>query len=163
LRPAVKSGWLRSKQVRREYPEAPIVGVAAVVIQDNQVLLVRRGREPLKGKWSLPGGALELGESLEEGVVREVFEECCVNVHPIAVVEVFDKITRGADGRIQYHYVLIDFLCGCAGGTVQCASDAEEARWVRREQLNSHSSYELEPFTVTVIEKAFRMAAEAGL
>lgn len=149
--------------MRREYPEAPIVGVGAVVIQDDQVLLVRRGEEPLKGRWSLPGGALELGESLEEAVVREVLEECCVNVHPIAVVEVFDKITRGADGRIQYHYVLVDFLCRCVGGTVQCASDAADARWVRREQLNSHSSYELEPFTVTVIEKAFRMAADAVL
>jgi 8-oxo-dGTP diphosphatase len=149
--------------VRREYPEAPVVGVGAVVLQGNQVLLVRRGKEPLKGRWSLPGGALELGESLEEGVVREVLEECCLNVDPVAVVEVFDKITRGADGKIQYHYVLIDFLCKCAGGSPRCASDAEDARWVEREQLNSHSSYNLEPFTVTVIEKAFRMAAEAAL
>jgi 8-oxo-dGTP diphosphatase len=147
--------------VRREYPDAPIVGVGAVVIEDDKVLLVRRGQEPLKGKWSLPGGVLELGETLEQGVIRELHEECGLNVLPTSIVEVFDKITRDADGRIEYHYVLIDFLCKPAGGSLRCASDADDARWVGREQLNSHSSYNLEPFTVMVIEKGFRLAAES--
>ncbi len=144
----------------REFPEAPIVGVGAVVIDAGKILLVRRGHEPLKGRWSLPGGALELGETLEQGVIREVLEESGLQVRPAAMIEVFDRITRDeASGRIRYHYVLVDFLCKVTGGTVCCASDAEEARWVERRQLTSHGVYELEPFTVAVIEKAFRIAA----
>ena len=149
--------------VIREFPSAPIVGVGAVVIDGNKVLLVRRGQEPLKGRWSLPGGALELGETLEQGIVREVLEECGLHVQPTAIVKVFDRITREeSSGRIQYHYVLVDFVCRLIGGTIFGASDADEARWVEREQLNSHSAYNLEPFTVTVIEKAFAMAAGRG-
>ena len=144
----------------REFPQAPIVGVGAVVIDAARVLLVRRAHEPLKGRWSLPGGALELGETLEQGVIREVLEESGLEVHPTAMVEVFDRITRDeASGRIRYHYVLVDFLCELIRGTICCASDAEDARWVEREQLTSHGAYELEPFTVAVIEKAFRIAA----
>ncbi len=143
----------------REFPKAPVVGVGAVVIDDGKALLVRRGHEPLKGRWSLPGGALELGETLEQGVIREVLEESGLHVRPAAIVEVFDRITRDqGSGRIRYHYVLVDFLCEVTGGTICCASDAVDARWVEPEQLTAHGAYELEPFTVTVIEKAFRMA-----
>jgi 8-oxo-dGTP diphosphatase len=144
--------------LRREYPEAPIVGVGAVVIDGAKVLLVRRGHEPLKGEWSLPGGALELGETLQQGVVREVLEETGLIVVPAAIVEVFDRITRDeATGRVQYHYVLVDFVCRVAGGTVCGGSDAEEARWVAREELQAPDRYRLAPFTLQVIEKAFRM------
>ena len=144
----------------REFPQAPIVGVGALVIDGGRMLLVRRGHEPLKGRWSLPGGVLELGETLEQGVMREVLEETGLQVRPVAMVEVLDRITRDqASGRIRYHYVLVDFLCELAGGTICCASDAEDARWVEREQLTSHGAYQLEAFTVTVIEKAFRIAA----
>ncbi len=144
--------------MRREYPEAPIVGVGAVVIDGAKVLLVRRGHEPLKGEWSLPGGALELGETLQQGVVREVLEETGLVVVPAAIVEVFDRITRDEEtGRVQYHYVLVDFVCRVAGGTLGGASDAEEARWVERQELQGHDGYRVAPFTVQVIEKAFRL------
>jgi 8-oxo-dGTP diphosphatase len=142
---------------RREYPEAPIVGVGAVVLEGNRVLLVRRGQEPLKGEWSIPGGGLDLGETLESGVRREVVEETGLEVETRTIVEVLDKIVLDESG-VRYHYVLIDFLCVAVGGTLKAASDAADARWVAREELNSHSIYRLAPVTVAVIEKAFGMA-----
>jgi len=145
--------------LRREYPEAPIVGVGAVVIDGEKVLLVRRGHEPLKGEWSLPGGALELGETLQQGVVREVLEETGLTVVPTAIVEVFDRITQEeVSGRIRYHYVLVDFVCRVTGGMLHGGSDAEEARWVVREEMHQQGDYRVAPFTVEVIEKAFRLA-----
>ncbi len=147
--------------MRREYPEAPIVGVGAVVIDGTRVLLVRRGQEPLKGEWSLPGGALELGETLQQGVVREVLEETGLEVVPGSIVEVFDRITQDeATGRVRYHYVLVDFVCRVAGGTLLGASDAEEARWVERDELEAPGEYRVAPFTVQVIEKAFRVLSD---
>ena len=141
--------------MRREYPEAPIVGVGAVVIDGGRVLLVRRGQEPLKGEWSLPGGALELGETLQQGVVREVLEETGLTVVPAGIVEILDRITHDeASGQIRYHYVLIDFICRVAGGTLRGASDVDDARWVPRDALHD---YELAPVTVNVIEKALRL------
>jgi 8-oxo-dGTP diphosphatase len=145
--------------LRREYPEAPIVGVGAVVIDGERVLLVRRGHEPLKGEWSLPGGALELGETLQQGIVREVLEETGLTVVPTAIVEVFDRITQEeVSGRIRYHYVLVDFVCQVTGGTLRGGSDAEEARWVLREEMHQQGDYRVAPFTVEVIDKAFRLA-----
>jgi 8-oxo-dGTP diphosphatase len=142
--------------VRREYPEAPIVGVGAVVIDGTKVLLVRRGQEPLKGEWSLPGGALELGETLQQGVVREVLEETGLIVVPGGIIEILDRIVPDeVSGRVRYHYVLIDFVCHVTGGTLCSASDAEEVRWVERDQLQS--GYRLAPVTLVVIEKAFRL------
>jgi len=94
----------------REYPDAPVAGVGAVVLRAGKVLLVRRGTAPLLGRWSLPGGVLELGETLTEGIVREVLEETSLRITPLAVVESFDRIHRDAEGRVQFHYVLIDFL-----------------------------------------------------
>ena len=152
--------------MRREYPEAPIVGVGAVVIDGTKVLLVRRGQEPLKGEWSLPGGALELGETLQQGVVREVLEETGLIVVPGGIIEILDRIildrivqdeTSAQDegsGRVRYHYVLIDFVCHVTGGILCPATDAEEARWVERDQLRN--GFRLAPVTVAVIEKAFR-------
>ena len=143
--------------MRREYPEAPIVGVGAVVIDGTKVLLVRRGNEPLKGEWSLPGGAVELGETLQQGVVREVLEETGLVVVPAGIVEVLDRITQdevlqdGASGRVRYHYVLVDFVCRVTGGALREGSDADEVRWVAHEELGE---YHLAPITVRVIEKA---------
>jgi 8-oxo-dGTP diphosphatase len=146
--------------LRREFPEAPIVGVGAVVIDAEKVLLVRRGNEPLKGEWSLPGGALELGETLQQGVVREVLEETGLTVVPAGIVEVFDRITQDdASGRIRYHYVLVDFVCRMTSGTLRGGSDAEEARWVVRKELHSQGEYRLSPFTLQVIEKAFALSS----
>jgi 8-oxo-dGTP diphosphatase len=149
--------------LRREYPDAPIIGVGAVVIDGGKVLLVRRGQEPLKGEWSLPGGALELGETLEQGVVREVLEETGLTVVPAGIVEVLDRIsTEELSGRIRYHYVLVDFLCHVAGGALRSGSDADEARWVVQEEWQQNE-YRLAPLTVQVIEKAFRLELASGL
>jgi 8-oxo-dGTP diphosphatase len=145
--------------VRREFPEAPIVGVGAVVIDGTKVLLVRRGHEPLKGEWSLPGGALELGETLQQGVAREVLEETGLIVVTMGIVEVLDRITQDpATDRIRYHYVLVDFVCRVTGGSLASASDADEARWIEREQLHE---FRLAPVTVAVIEKAFEVGEKA--
>ena len=115
--------------MRREFSEAPIVGVGAVVIDGTKVLLVRRGQEPLKGQWSLPGGALELGETLQQGVAREVLEETGLVVVPEGIVEVLDRIRQDPEtGRVRYHYVLVDFVCRVTGGSLVWASDADEAR-----------------------------------
>jgi 8-oxo-dGTP diphosphatase len=148
--------------LRREYPEAPIIGVGAVVIDGGKVLLVRRGQEPLKGEWSLPGGALELGETLQQGVVREVLEETGLTVVPDGIVEVLDRISLDElSGRIRYHYVLVDFLCHVADGRLR--SDAEEARWVVQEDWQEQGEYRLAPLTVQVIEKAFRLGLASDL
>lgn len=144
--------------MRREYPAAPIVGVGAVIVHQGRVLLIERANEPLKGEWSLPGGALELGETLEEGVVREVGEETGLRVEPLAVAEVFDRISRDDAGRVRYHFVLVDFLCHLSDGqsadAVQCASDAVRARWVQPDELDG-----VRDFTVKVIRKALAMDA----
>jgi ADP-ribose pyrophosphatase YjhB (NUDIX family) len=137
----------------REYPDGPIVGVGAVVLDGERVLVVQRGQPPLKGQWSLPGGALELGETLEEGIRREVLEETGLIVEPLAVVEVLDRISRDVEGRVQYHYVLVDYLCRVTGGDLACATDAADARWAEVGDLGS-----VAPFTVAVIRKGFEMA-----
>jgi 8-oxo-dGTP diphosphatase len=137
----------------REYPERPIVGVGAIVLDGDRVLLVQRGQAPLKGEWSLPGGALELGETLDEGIRREVLEETGLVVEPVTVVEVLDRISRDSEGRVQYHYVLVDFLCRVAGGNLACATDAADVRWAGVDDLAA-----VAPFTVGVIRKAFEIA-----
>jgi 8-oxo-dGTP diphosphatase len=149
------------KAIQREFPESPIVGVGAVVVDRGRVLLVRRGKEPLKGKWSLPGGMLELGESLTEGVVREVTEETGLIVEVLELVELLDRVHResGAEGeRVRYHYVIADYLCRVAGGTLQADSDADAVRWVERAEWNSHSALALDPITVRVIEAGWQRA-----
>jgi mutator protein MutT len=145
--------------MRREYPEAPVVGVGAIVIEESRVLLVQRGQEPLKGEWSLPGGALELGETLEAAIRREVVEETGLHVEIVQLVELLDKIVHDQQGAVRFHYVLADFLCRVTGGTLRCASDAADVRWVTHQELNSHGRYNIAPFTLAVIEKAFRLAS----
>jgi 8-oxo-dGTP diphosphatase len=145
--------------IQREYPECPLVGVGAVVVEAGRVLLVRRGREPLKGQWSLPGGMLEVGESLTEGVAREVQEETGLIVEPVELIELLDRIHRDGQ-RIRYHYVIADYLCRVTGGALKAASDADETRWVERTEWNSHSALKLDPITVRVIEAGWQRAAK---
>jgi mutator protein MutT len=119
----------------RSYPDRPIVGVGAVVIQDGKVLLVRRAAEPLRGEWSLPGGMLELGETLRQGVEREVLEETGLRVVAKEVLDAFDSIFPDAEGRAQFHYVLVDFLCELRGGDLRTGGDAAEALWASVDEL----------------------------
>lgn len=143
----------------REYPKAPIAGVAGVVVHGTDVLLIRRGREPLSGAWSLPGGALELGETTAEGVVREVFEETGVRVRPVAIITTLDRIVRDEQQRVRFHYVLVEWLCIVEGDAAPlcCGDDAMEARWVPRDEIISEA-YELGETTLGVIERALRLA-----
>jgi ADP-ribose pyrophosphatase YjhB (NUDIX family) len=120
----------------REYPEHPIVGVAAVVLRGDYVLLVQRGREPARGLWGLPGGALELGEALVEGVRREVLEECGVTIEVGPLVGVFEPKQRDANGRLRFHYVVLDYLATYTGGALLAADDAADARWIRLAELD---------------------------
>ncbi len=137
----------------REYPEFPIVGVGAVILHEDRVLLVKRGQAPLEGEWSLPGGVLELGESLEAGLRREIFEETALVVEPLSVLEVCDHVSRDAAGRVRFHYVIIDYLCRVTGGSLACATDVAEARWASRNELSP-----VAPFTREVIGKGFAAA-----
>ena len=143
--------------MQREFPSAPLMGVGAVVVDRERVLLVRRGTEPLKGRWSLPGGLLELGESLADGVVREVKEETGLVVEVVELVELLDRIHREGE-RIRYHYVIADYLCRVAGGSLQAASDADAVRWAEREEWNNNNALRLDPVTVRVMEKGWQRA-----
>jgi len=138
----------------REFPSQPVVGVGAVILDGDRVLLVKRGHEPLKGQWSLPGGTVELGETLEKALVREVREETGLEITIGPVVEVFDRIDRASDERITYHYVIVDFACAPAGGSLAHASDADDARWV---SLSDLRVYELTEKATTVIQKALEL------
>ena len=139
--------------MKREYPKHPIVGVGGIVIDRGRALLIRRGKEPLKGEWSIPGGMLELGEEIAAGVRRELKEETGLDVEPLECILVFDRIAR--DGaRVKYHYVILDYLCRKKGGRLRPASDVVDARWVRREDL---PEYHLTELANTIILHAFEM------
>jgi 8-oxo-dGTP diphosphatase len=137
----------------REYPDNPLVGVGAVIVQDNRVLLIRRGQAPLLGEWSLPGGVLECGETLREAVVREVREETGLTVETGEMLGVYERIIRSEDRRVRYHYVLIDFLCRPVSGDLKAASDAADVRWFGCEELRSLN---LPRDTQEVIGRGFR-------
>jgi 8-oxo-dGTP diphosphatase len=121
--------------MNRSYPEHPIVGVGAVIVAGDRALLVRRASEPLSGEWSVPGGMLELGETLRDGVRREVLEETGLVVEPGEVLDIFDSIFTDGEGRTQYHYVLIDYLCRPVSSEAMAGSDVSEVRWVSETDL----------------------------
>jgi 8-oxo-dGTP diphosphatase len=148
-------------RIEREFPKAPLVGVGAVVVEEGRVLLVRRGNEPLKGQWTLPGGMLDVGEPLAQGVAREVREETGLDVEVGELVELLDRIHRDGE-RVRYHYVIADYLCRVTGGELRAASDAAAVRWVERAEWNSHSALVLDPVTVRVIEKGWQMSVRNG-
>jgi 8-oxo-dGTP diphosphatase len=137
----------------RRYPKHPLVGVGAILLRRDRILMAERGKEPLKGWWSLPGGALETGESLAEAVRREVLEETGLEIRPLGVLEIFERIMRDAGGRAEYHYVLIDYVCRVTGGILRAGDDAARVEWVRRADL---SKLQITEGTLGVIEKAFR-------
>jgi len=138
----------------RDFPSQPVVGVGAVILDGDRVLLVKRGHSPLKGEWSLPGGRVELGESLEEALVREVLEETGIQVVVGPIVEVFERIERIADGRVEYHFVIVDYACRPCGGLLAHGSDADDALWAVVSEL---PKYNLTVKATAVIGKALEM------
>ena len=138
--------------MKREFPEVPLVGVGAVIIEDTRVLLVKRAHPPLQAQWSIPGGVLEVGELVREAAIREAREETGLIVEPADLLGVYDRVLRNTDRRVQYHYVLIDFLCHRIGGELHAASDAAEVRWFTREEL---TALNLAEDTLDVIRKGF--------
>lgn len=145
----------------REYPERPMVGIGGVIIDQGRTLLIRRGSEPLLGEWSIPGGTLEIGESLEEGVARELLEETGIEVRVIELIEVFDRIYReagstGAEvkGRPRFHFVIADYLCERLGGEPRAGSDVTDVTFAREEEL---ARFHLTETATRVLKKAFAM------
>jgi 8-oxo-dGTP diphosphatase len=138
--------------MKREYPETPLVGVGAIIIEADRVVLVKRGHAPLAGEWSIPGGVLEVGETLREAAVREVLEETMLEVEPTSLLGVYDRVLRDADERTLYHYVLIDFLCRRISGEPQASGDADEVRWFTQEEV---AALALASDTAAVIKLGF--------
>ncbi len=125
--------------MKRLYPEQPVVGIGAVVIQDGKIALIKRGNEPGKGKWSIPGGLVELGENIEAAVIRETKEEVCLEVENPKLVDVVDNVDLDEQGKVKYHYVIVDYLVQVKAGTIQAASDAAELRWVPFDEVESYN------------------------
>ena len=138
----------------RRYPTRPLLGVGALIFNaEDAILLIERGQEPLKGFWTLPGGLVEPGERLEDAVRREIFEETGLEVVPLKVIEIFQRIMQDSEGHCEYHYVVIDYLCEKTGGDLRAASDVAAAEWVRPQDF---PSYKLSPGTQPVIEKGYQ-------
>ena len=147
--------------MQREFPSQPLIGVGAIIIEpartkNARVALVKRALPPIAGQWSIPGGALEVGEFVRDAAIREAREETGLIVELGELLGVYDRVLRHADGRVQYHYVLVDFLCRVVGGNLQAASDAAEVRWFTREEL---PALKLAEDTQEVIEKGFEKLA----
>jgi ADP-ribose pyrophosphatase YjhB (NUDIX family) len=143
--------------MRREYPEVPLVGVGAVIVQADRVLLIQRGSEPMKGRWTIPGGLVELGESLTEAVQRECLEETGLQVEAVALVELLDRIHR-EETRVRYHYVIADYLCRVTAGEPRAGSDAAEVYWAEPTEWQSPGPLHLDPITTRVIEAGWQLA-----
>lgn len=144
--------------IKREYPDSPVVGVGAVIIKGGKVLLVKRGKEPGYGRWSIPGGAVNLGEKLARAIEREVLEETGLIVEAGEVVEVYEPVVKDDKGRVRFHYVLIDFLCRYVSGEIKAASDILDAVLAAPEELNK---YDLPSATASVIHKCLKIATPA--
>jgi mutator protein MutT len=143
---------------RREYPERPIIGIGGVVISDGCVLLARRSRPPLQGQWSIPGGILEVGETLIEGVRRELAEETGIEVRVRNLIDVFERIDRDPSGKMHYHFVVLDYLCEAVQGNARAGSDVSEVAWAAPSELKNYSLTET---ASRVILKAFELASQA--
>ena len=143
----------------RRYPAHPLVGVGALIFHRGRILMAQRGKEPLKGWWSLPGGALETGESLDAAVRREVLEETGLTVEPLKIFEIFERIMRDAAGAVEYHYVLIDYLCRVIAGEPRAGDDVCRVEWMRLEDL---AGLQITEGTLAVIKRAFRKRRRLG-
>jgi 8-oxo-dGTP diphosphatase len=142
----------------RSYPSAPMVGVGIITFNNkNKVLLVKRGNEPSKGLWSLPGGLVELGERVREAGIREVKEECNIDIEPEDVISVVDLILEDSDGKVKYHYILIDYLAKYIGGELKPQSDVSDAAWFSQDELKE---LDIPEVTREVLEKAFKLESE---
>jgi len=141
--------------MQREYPERPLVGVGAIIIENSRVVLVKRAHPPLQAQWSIPGGVLEVGELVREAALREAREETGLTVEPGELLGVYDRVLRDPGGRVQYHYVLVDFLCRRVSGELQAADDAAAVRWFSREEL---PALNLAEDTLEVVHKGFARA-----
>jgi 8-oxo-dGTP diphosphatase len=137
---------------QREYPERPLVGVGGVVIEQGRTLLIKRGSAPLEGQWSIPGGMLELGETIEEGVRRELAEETGLEVRVGELIEVFERIIPGEGRRTRYHFVILDYLCERVNGEAHAASDVTDVAWAREDELEK---YGMTSVAMRVIRRAF--------
>ncbi len=137
--------------MKRDYPDRPIVGVGAVIVENGRALVVKRASQPLQGQWSIPGGAVELGETLRQAAAREALEETGLLVEAGEVLDVFDSIYRDSGGRTQYHYVLVDFLCRKTGGQLCAASDVSDARWIAANEI---PELDITPAAQQVLRKA---------
>ena len=137
--------------MRREYPEAPIVGVGGVIFKNGSILVVKRAQEPGKGQWSLPGGAVELGETLTHALKREILEEVSLDIEVGGLVRVLDRIVHDQQKRVQYHYVIVDYWGWAVSGTLRPASDVSDARFVTLDQLKKMAVHQL-------VEETVRMA-----
>jgi 8-oxo-dGTP diphosphatase len=135
----------------RDYPDRPLLGVGAIIVRDDQILLVRRSNPPMQGEWSIPGGLVETGETTREAIIREVREETGLDIEVVKLAEVFERIVRDPDSRVQYHYVLIDYVCRATTGEAHAASDVSEVRWVNTDRLEKLA---VAPETCEVIRKA---------
>jgi mutator protein MutT len=138
----------------RRHPDRPVVAVGAVILDDDRVLLVKRGQEPLRGAWSLPGGVVEIGETLDAALAREVLEETGLSVDVGEVVDVLDRVQIDADGRVEYHYVIIDYLCRPWTDRLAHGSDAEDVRWMKIAEL---AEYGVTAKAIAVVQKALEL------
>ena len=148
----------------REYPDRPVVGIGGVVIENGQALLIKRGSEPLLGQWSIPGGTLELGESLQQGVARELLEETGLEVQVLDMIEVFDRIfldpaaSKSKDkSRPKYHYVIVDYLCERLAGEAQAGSDVTDIAYATEQELEK---FQMTSTAMRVLRRAFAMDRE---
>ncbi len=143
----------------REYPERPVVAVGGVVISDAHALLIRRAQPPLEGRWSIPGGILELGETIADGIARELLEETGLRVRALEPIEVYEKVLKDVDDRPRYHFVILDYLCELLEGTARAGSDVTDVAWAREQDL---TQFQLTGAAARVVRKAFALARERG-
>ncbi|HEV2617405.1 MAG TPA: NUDIX hydrolase [Candidatus Acidoferrales bacterium] len=141
----------------REYPERPVIAVGGVVISDARVLLIRRAQPPLEGRWSIPGGLLELGESIAQAIARELLEEAGVQVRALELIEIYEKVLRLPNQPPQYHFVILDYLCELKGGAAQAGSDVTDVSWVPEHDLER---FDLTVAAKRVVNRAFAMSRE---